>query len=184
MAKKIRIVYQLMPHVIGGAERFTFNLIKHLDRERFEPIIFSWMNGRVINLFKRLNVKIKIIEARYPNKLNELVSFLKSSKADIAQSTHFYAVLAMAADQACVPHVWRISGHVHGICSGLRPKEGEYLLKISAMLSKKLVCPTIFLKKQFRGVDRTKSVVIHNGVDIEHISRLSPNYNVLKRHGC
>jgi hypothetical protein len=42
-SRKIKIIYYIPQLTIGGTERHLFDLVTHLDKERFEPVI--WCPG-------------------------------------------------------------------------------------------------------------------------------------------
>ena len=182
--KKIKIVYQTLPHIVGGTERFLFNLIRYMDKRKFEPVILSYGRGRVTSLFKLLGIRIEVINSKSPQAFKNLAAILKEWKIDIAQSSHYYPMLAVSARIAGVPHIWRPGGNIHIAHPEFGLEKRKYFLNILSFLSTKIVCPVTFLKGQFKNVRESKIEIIYNGVNPVEINKISPDYTILRKYGC
>ena len=183
--KRIKIGYHILPYIIGGTERFLFNLIKYIDKDKFEPIVISHAQGRVTSLFKSIAIKTNIITIGSSRGFKDLVIFLKEYKIDIVQSNYFVYVMAMAAKTANIPHVWRLGGDIRTIA---RPNFSKQKIKdhieMISTLSKKIVVPSRFLKHQLKDVVQSKINMIRNGVDIEESAKAYPVHLIKKKLGC
>jgi len=181
--KKIKIAYQIAPHVRGGAESFLFNLIKNIDKKKFQPVLLSFAKGIVLKKFKKLGLKIKIIDYRNNAGSNKLINFLKKEKIDIAQTSSFFPALAIVSKKSGIPHIWRISGNVNITCSDQNLKAREDILQLIDCLSVAIVCPSIFLKNQFVGYSHKKITIIYNGLDLDYIKNIRPDKKKLRNIG-
>ncbi len=79
MNKKIKITYIIPTLDRGGAERFFVDLIKNLDKEKFEPsLILYKKGGEWLKELEALNLNIVILEKK---KRFDLRNFLEIKKA-------------------------------------------------------------------------------------------------------
>ena len=46
---------------MGGTESFLYQLLKYINRKKFEPVVISLGTGRALSLFKPLNLSTEII---------------------------------------------------------------------------------------------------------------------------
>ncbi len=182
--KKIRVAYYVVPFIIGGMERFLFNLVNYIDRKKFEPIIISHAQGETISLFKSLGVQIKIIDFNFPKGFKKLIDFLGEYKFDIAQSNYFNPALAMASSAARVPHIWYVGGYIHSVNASLNLRQRKGILNIMFILSKKVICASNFIKQEFEDVGVKKTKIIYSGVDFDEIDNTYPDYGVRNKSGC
>ena len=74
--KKISILYLIdMMRTMGGAERNLLNILKHIDRNRFRILLYSFQLGPPIaNLLEQMN--IKCVQIAYPNTIHGLKKYL------------------------------------------------------------------------------------------------------------
>jgi len=165
--KKTKILYEIRPSAIGGMERFLYNLIKHLDKKKFEPIVVSDRPSKLLSLFKSMGIETKIFKLKYGVAVPiRLLNFLKISKIDIVQSNYHSATLALTAHAAHIPHVWHPGGHINVAHSQFTEQEKRCLLKTLYYFSVKIICFSKFVKEQFREFKKTKIKIIHCGIDI------------------
>ena len=81
MNKKIKITYIIPTLDRGGAERFFVDLIKNLDREKFEPsLILYKKGGEWLKELKALNFKIIILEKKRRFDLRNFLAIRKAIK--------------------------------------------------------------------------------------------------------
>lgn len=180
--RKIKILYQTHPDIMGGTERLLLNLINNLDKKKFTPLVVSPKTGKTINMFEANGIKTIIIDTYSSKQPDKLIAFLQDSEIDIAQSTLFESSLALAANIAKVPHIWRIGGSIDIACPYLSFSRKKHFLNIMAILSKKIICPSKFLKQQFSGINFNKVDIIYNGVDFEEINAARQPHAFLKKY--
>ena len=180
--KKIKILVQVTPDIIGGAEIFLFNLIKHIDKNKFEIIIFSRNRGITINMFKKLNVKTIIINTNPSKGMNKLVRILKKMGIDICKTNSFSLTLAAASYIAEIPHIWRIGGDIRNAIKSFNAKQRNLYLKIIYGISNKIVFPSQFLRKQFSAKVNKKLLIIHNGVEFNILKPTQSKHSLFNKN--
>ncbi|MGE0449288.1 MAG: glycosyltransferase family 4 protein [Vicinamibacterales bacterium] len=168
---RARIAIEINPRIVGGTERFLASLLPVLDPARFEPIVVSAEEGPTHALFRARGVQAAVVPYAADD-ARGLAAALESLQVDLVQSSYFAPVLGLAAGQAGLPHIWRFGGHVAVVHERQTRREQQTFLSLATMLSRKIVCGSRFLARQFdlvgHGVD-----VIHNGLDLDEFSRAS-----------
>ncbi len=97
----IKIVYIIPTLDSGGAERFFVDLIKNLDRSRFEPrLILYKRGGEWLEELKNIGVAVDILEKKKVFDFNNFRAIIKSIKKDRPDVVHtqlggdIYGILA------------------------------------------------------------------------------------------
>ena len=121
--RKIRVLFEVSPYIIGGTERFLFNLLAHLDRNTIDPILVSWANGKTVQLGKRLALDIRVIPYHdLADGQRYLCRFLKQEKVQLVQSNYFSPFLGNSAKILSIPHLWRVGGHIEIVSDKTSPQ--------------------------------------------------------------
>jgi glycosyltransferase involved in cell wall biosynthesis len=166
MSKLIRVLYEIHPHTLGGTERFLSRLLPELDRRRFEPVVVSQNRGLPLRAMKALGFQTRAIPDYFKlSGIQRLANFIIRHEISLVQSNYYSSNLAMAANLASVPHIWRLGGHVD-VGSGVRTgRESAWALDLIRLMSKVIICNSRFVRSQFtwqRGSPQIK--VIPNGI--------------------
>lgn len=168
MAKRLKILIELTPDIVGGAETFLCRLAGHLNRRRFEPVMLCWKKGPATDWAKRHGLKVIVFDYLSKARQPETVKMLKAGKFDLVQSNTFAMPLALAARAAGIPLLWRLGGHVEVVMADKGAERREEFLQWAKLLSDSLICPTQFLASQFNEHARQVQI-ISNGVDTKAI---------------
>jgi L-malate glycosyltransferase len=177
MAKTVRILFEIHPHTLGGTERFLARLLPRLDRRLYEPVVISQKRGAPLQLLQSLGFQTKAMGDYFKaSGLAPLADFIRGSHIGLVQSNYYSSNLAMAANLAGVPHIWRLGGHVD-VGSGVRTaRQSQWALDVIRMLSSSIICNSKYVRSQFLGRSRSPRIeVIPNGISIP--PRLSPKKN-------
>ncbi|HYE75864.1 MAG TPA: glycosyltransferase family 4 protein [Blastocatellia bacterium] len=168
MRKPVRILYDLHPHTIGGIERFMARFLARLNKRRYEPLVISQKNGKPLQLIKSLGIQTEVMPDyfREPG-IKQMADFIRAHRIELVQSNYYAANLALAANQADVPHIWRVGGHVD-IGSGVtNERDVRWTLDIMKLLSKTIICNSYYVRSQFRGRSKYPSIhTIQNGIPV------------------
>lgn len=173
-SRRLRVLFEMLPHVLGGSEIFTCNLIAHLDPERYEPRIVASREGKSLDLASSSGIPVELVDyqeaKRGPLAARNL---LKDRRIDLVQSGYYGMSLALAARAAGIAHVWRLGGHVE-VVNELHPLGGapRHVLALVCCLADTVVCPSGFVKEPFDELGLGNVRVIRNGVDCALIRRL------------
>jgi len=162
----IPILFEIHPASFGGTERFLARLLPRLDRRRFAPMVITPKAGRPLERIAALGVPTIVVEHYFSRMgIRAISETIQRHRIGVVQSNYYASHLAMAANLAGVPHVWRLGGHV-GVGSGARTNADEQLtLEMIQLLSTAIVCNSQFIRRQF-GRALPKATVIRNGVEI------------------
>jgi glycosyltransferase involved in cell wall biosynthesis len=172
--RPLRVAVEVNPRVVGGTERFLASLLPGLDRTQFEPVVVSDDDGPTDALFRRHGIETVVVPyttAETP--LAEVSAALQHRRIDLVQSSYFSPVLGLAAAQAGVPHVWRFGGHITVVHESQTPREKQTFLALATFLSRRIVCGSAFLARQFELIRHQDVDVIYNGLDVDEFGGAS-----------
>ena len=179
----IRIVFCITELDPGGAERALFELVKRLDRQQFEPLVYclgprpAGNPSSLADALERENVPVHCFGARrmidFPRVLWKLRRQLRIDRPQIVQSFLFHANVlgALAARWAKVPHV------VTGIRVAERRKVWHLALaRWTDRWVERHVCVSQSVRdfSEQQGLPTSKFTVIPNGVDFERFAGAKP----------
>lgn len=166
----IRILHTIDTTGPGGAENVFLNLVKGLDRNKFEPVVAIRGPGWVCDELKKIGINPLFINSKGSFNfiyLRELIGIIRRNSIDIIQShllgSNFYCSLAGII--CGVPVVSTFHGFVD-----INGKErfSEIKCKIINRGSEKLVFVSNMLKNFYlekKDYSARKSVTIYNGID-------------------
>lgn len=178
-SKKIKILYEINSNMTGGTERFLYNLMKYINKERFEPIAIAYKPSKYLPMFDSLGIRTEVLQSKsHGRMLNRLSKFFKESRINLIQSNYYLFPLAFGAHTARIPHIWRLGGHVDVVWYHSTPQKKRDFLAVIAQLSRVIICPSKFLQEQFRNLDYSKTRVIYNGIDVAGLNGSVSHYNV------
>ncbi|MFA6171738.1 MAG: glycosyltransferase family 4 protein [Patescibacteria group bacterium] len=174
--KKIKIIYALPGLRIGGAERFTIDLIKNLDKEKFEAklLILEGASEEAEDWRRELeNERVEILDLKKrkgKDKIKCLIRYYKALKAenpDILHAQLFTADLfgRLAAGLAGIPLVIT-EQNLNYVDSWPR----IILKRLTSFLSARVVAISEAVRNYLikrEGVPEDKLTVIYNGTETE-----------------
>lgn len=175
LTKKIKICFVTNALDVGGAEKFFYDLIKHIDKEKFEPSLATVIGGGKLEKdFSALSIPTYIYGRRRIRYLGGIVQFLQlwdlfeRIKPDVVHTQLFAADLwaRLAAWCARVPVIITTEQNVNVDQSDLR----EFLKKWTYKLADKTVAISTAVKKyaiKRYSIPENKIVIIPNDVDVE-----------------
>jgi len=59
--RKIKVLEAIRQGEVGGGETHILNLVKHLDKEKFEPVVLSFTTGQMIDELNKMGIKNIVI---------------------------------------------------------------------------------------------------------------------------
>jgi glycosyltransferase involved in cell wall biosynthesis len=166
MTRPIRILYDIHPHTLGGTERFLARFVEHLDETRFEPVVISQKKGPPYQLLRSTGIRTEVVaDYAKPGGLRRLAEFIRLRRIGLVQSNYYSSYLAMAANLAGVPHIWRLGGHV-SVGGGVRTRrDAQLALHMIRLLSRAIICNSNYVRSQFpRRAVAPPIQVIQNGI--------------------
>ncbi len=181
--KSHRILYTTsFSHMRGGGQWSLYYLIKHLDKDIFQPIVLCPGKGELTNKMRMVGAEAVYLTLGRIRYLNPLViwkfaELLKDKKIALIHTDSSTETLyaGIAARILGIPLVWHI-----------RVSEREWFLdRALSVVSTRLILVSEALRARFRWLSKgTKAVVVHNGIDLEefdsfpHIPSIRKKYNI------
>ncbi len=166
MARRIGI--EVSPSIVGGTETFLSGMLSALGRSAYRPLALFHSNGPTKTLFDERGIDTHVVNyaSEQDGALAEVVAFLRAEQIALLQSSYFSPVLALAASHARIPHVWRVGGHVDVVHARNSEHQRRMFLAVATFLSRKVICGSHFLRRQFDGLVDAQVEVIYNGLDL------------------
>ena len=161
----------------GGGQISLWNLIKRLDRNKFEPVVVCPCRGSLTENLINLGIKIEIIPLptlRVPNPflffstLNKLRKIVKKYKIDLIHSNASRPTVygGIISKLLKIPLIWQ---------ARIIESEGLYD-KFLAGFCEKIIAVSDAVEKRFAWLrKKDKIILIYNGVDTEEFNpQISP----------
>lgn len=117
MSRKIRVLYTIPNFDTAGSGRSVYDLVKHIDRSKFEPeICVTRDDGAFYNKVEQLDVKIHVFPFKtklrpwisYPLRVLRISQFFRKNRFDIIHSWNWSSDISepLAAKLASVPYIY------------------------------------------------------------------------------
>lgn len=191
---KIKIMYLSHTAKMGGAEKSLYNLIKNIDKEKFEPILVCGESGELTDSIKKLDVETHIIPMMQINtkyKIKGIYRLIKTSiklkkfiefkNIDVLHNNTYRARFygTIAGNMARIKVITHVRDIMHWTKVEKRlAKYEDCIIAISDAVKKHIF-------KQIDEVSQHKVVRIYNGVDVEEFDpnkfdkfKLKKEYNL------
>ena len=157
----------------GGAEVVVLNILQHLDRSRFTPLVLCLEDGPLVEEIQGTGTETKVINAgrvrqvvRGGKAIVETVKFIRDRGIDLVHShnakAHLYGGISAAIAQ--VPSLY----HLHGVPKFTLSRDGIVsLLSVAVPAGRTLAC-SAYVAETFRQAWRSRRhvIVTHNGVSV------------------
>ena len=187
-ARRTRILYLLPTLAAGGTERQAMELVRHLDRTKFEPIVvtiydpatvpieISPGDDPVLSLRKPLGKLGNLIA------LARLVGLIRARRPDILQSYLRTADLCLRLAGLLAPHP-RMVTSLRTRIAGFWSRPWQWTERVLWRASRVIVSNSAAAAEEAEallGIPRARLRVIENGVDIRRF-RPPPDVKAAKR---
>lgn len=167
----IKICYIIGQLGKGGAEKQLYELVKGIDREKFEPIVISLSQGGYWGReIQKLNIQIIELQRRKNREITrlfKLIKILKAIKPDIVH-TYMFTANSYGRVAALIARVPIIIASERNIAEMGKDKNrfGIYIDKLLASFTHGIICNTHkaseSLVKKY-SFDAKKVFTVHNG---------------------
>ncbi|MBI4652445.1 glycosyltransferase [Candidatus Desantisbacteria bacterium] len=172
---KIKIGYFLNTEVRGGVEEHLLSLLKHLNREKFDPVVI--LPARLALLmkddFEKNNIQYKEIYIRSWSNIKEIIrfiKFLKKEKFDIINPHLFFASrFAAPIAKLCGVPVVIETAHIREAWRKGYLKTFYGIDRFFSLFVNKYIAVSWAIKKYFvdvKKINPDKIEVVHNGIDL------------------
>jgi glycosyltransferase involved in cell wall biosynthesis len=170
---RIRILQAIRQGKIGGGETHVLDLVRHLDRSRFEPIVLSFTDGPMIDRLREMDIRCYVIPTMRAFDLfswGKIKTLLRDEHIDLVHvhGTRAASNLLWASRYSNIPiiytiHGWSFHDDQSIFTRKLRTLSERYLTKGMDL--------NISVSESNRqsGKDHFpdfKSVIVNNGIDL------------------
>ena len=183
MDKRIKILYTIPNFDTAGSGKVVYDLVKHIDKTRFEPhICCKHSKGTFFKQVQALGVPIHMFDfctpyrpfISLPLRILKIRSFLKKHRFQVVHSWHWSSDVTepLAAKLAGIPFVYTKKA------MGWSNKAWLWRSK----LSKKIICINTDMVEQFFSKLSYKVVSIPIGLDIKDFGILEKTFKTKDGH--
>lgn len=177
--KKCNILYTTsFGHMAGGGQWSLYYLIKHLNKERFHPVVLCPDEGELRENMRAVGADVilfKMSRIMYlsPFVICKLITIMKKLKIHLVHTDSstetFYAGIATRI--IGIPLIWHI-----------RVSNAEWFLdRLLSFLSTRLILVARALSSRFRWLEGGKKMVtVHNAIDLEEFDNFPVEYSIRK----
>jgi glycosyltransferase involved in cell wall biosynthesis len=159
--------------IIGGGQRSLLDLVRKLDKTKFNPMVICPSEGSLVKEFRKLNVDVRIVEMKSLRRLN-LISFCKSisqlkkiikdERMDLVHANGSRAAVyaGIAAKILKIPLIWHV-----------RIMDSDGLLdRFLAGISNNIIAVSHAVNRRFSWMKNRESKVktIYNGIDLKEFN--------------
>lgn len=181
--RKIRILETIRQGQVGGGETHVFDLVKTIDKTKFEVEVLSFTEGPMVEKLKELGVKTHVISTLKPFDFKiwkTIKAMIEKGNFDIihahgtrAASNVFYAAKKLNTPLLYTVHGWSFHDGQNIIVRKLREISESFLTKKADL--------TIAVSNSNENDGKTKfklsnSKVIFNGIDQEKFDNQKSNF--------
>lgn len=172
---------------LQGAERCLLDLVTHLDRQRFQPLVVLPWRGPIEEKLKQADisytVRLMLRWTPLPHRASwnylwswlsglrarlwSLLALIEREKIDLVYTnTSTLLEGALAARRARLPHVWHIHEHLRGNADLHCFIPPFWIDKLTLALSTRIITPSVTVAKA-RFPNAAKVCVVPNGIDLK-----------------
>lgn len=171
--RKTKLLVIIHSLEVGGAEGQVYELVKGLNKARYEPVVCSLTDGgKYIDRLRAEGIRVFVVARRLrymPWKFFRLVRLLRKEKFDIVQNVMFTAsVIGTLVARACrVPIVINCIRSLGFLHYAYRRPIKRIVYKISdCVVANSKETKSLLIERGI--VQQNKILTIYNGVNIEH----------------
>lgn len=170
--RKIKILEAIRQGQIGGGETHVFDLVKTIDKEKFEVEVLSFTDGVMVDKLKALGIKVHIIKTEKPFDVrcwNKVTDLMKQNQFDIihahgtrAASNVFYSANKLKLPLMYTVHGWSFHNGQNPVVRRVRELSEKFLT------SRANLTIAVSNSNQYDGQKKfglKRSTVIYNGID-------------------
>ncbi|MBS1745946.1 MAG: glycosyltransferase [Bacteroidetes bacterium] len=182
--KKIKVLEAIRQGKVGGGESHILDLVKHINKDRFQPVVLSFTDGQMMTELKNIGIDNFIIPSEKAfdfSKWQKVKALMEQEQIDLVHihGTRATSNIYWAAKNLNLPVIYTIHGwSFHNDQSPL-VKKGRVMFE--KWITTKTNCNiSVSVSNQKTGkakMPNFKSVVIHNGIDLK---KFDPNSNERK----
>jgi len=172
-SKKIKVLQAIRQGKVGGGETHIVDLVKHLNKEHFQPVVLSFTDGEMIDKLNDMGVENYVIHSEKAfdfSTWKSVKALMREKQIDLIHihGTRATSNVYWAAKKLDLPTVYTIHGwSFHDDQNALVKNARIFFEK---WITKKTDCNISVSDSNqetgFKHIPGFKSVVVHNGIDL------------------
>jgi len=180
MAEKKKVIHVIPTLGFGGAERLVLDLLKKIDREKYDLRMVAMVRGGGMEpVYRETGVPLEIFYKKGILGLKvffKLIKYFRSEKPDIVH-THLFGAdvwAGLAARFAKVPHIAKTEHNLNLAEGGFK----KWVKKNTAFLFDKMVAispAVVEYMIEAEKMPKEKIKIIYNGIDVSRFSKKEAN---------
>ncbi len=172
-SKKIKVLQAIRQGKVGGGETHVVDLVKHLNKEHFQPVVLSFTDGEMIDKLNDMGVENYVIHSEKAfdlAKWKSVKEFMREKHIDLIHihGTRATSNVYWAAKNLGLPTVYTIHGWSFHDDQNTLIKNARIFFE--KWITKKTDCNISVSESNqqtgFKHIPGFKSTVIHNGIDL------------------
>ncbi|QOJ28797.1 MAG: glycosyltransferase family 4 protein [Ignavibacteriales bacterium] len=113
--KPLRVLHTIRQGSVGGGETYLYNLVKSLDRSRFEPVVLSFTEGEMVDRLRSQGITTHVIYTEKPFAVHLYTKVKKLIIDEKIDFVHIHGTRAatntlIPARMAGVPAIYTVHG--------------------------------------------------------------------------
>jgi glycosyltransferase involved in cell wall biosynthesis len=186
--KKYKVLEVIRQGKVGGGESHVLSLVQGLDKERFEPIVMTFVPGQMTKELENMGVKCYIIDAKRSfdfRVFHQISDILKKEEIDIihAHGTRAVSNLIIPSFLHRIPMIYTVHGwSFHAGQNFVISKLRKWIEKIFCRYCERVIC--VSHSNRMTGVysfHLRNAVVIENGIDLARFNPGNPEIKDVRR---
>jgi glycosyltransferase involved in cell wall biosynthesis len=172
--KKIKVLQAIRQGQVGGGESHILSLVKHIDKNRFEPVVLSFTYGQMITELNNSGIENFVIPSEKAfdfAKWKKVKKLMQEEQIDLVHihGTRATSNIYWAAKNLGLPVIYTIHGWSFHDDQSLLVKKSRILFE--KWITQKTDCNiSVSASNQKTGqenISHFKSTVVYNGIDLE-----------------
>ncbi len=172
-SKKIRVLQAIRQGKVGGGETHILDLVKHLDKDCFQPVVLSFTDGEMIDKLKNMGVEHSVIYSEKAFDISTWKAVKKLMQNKQIDLVHIHGTRAAsniyrAAKQLNLPTVYTIHGWSFHDDQNMVVKNARVFFEkwITKKTTRNISVSVSNQKTGYQYIKGFKSDVVHNGIDL------------------
>jgi len=172
--KKIKVLQAIRQGQVGGGESHILSLVKHIDKDRFEPVVLSFTDGQMITELNNCGIENFVIPSEKAfdfAKWKKVKKLMQEKRIDLVHihGTRATSNIYWAAKNLGLPVIYTIHGWSFHDDQSLLVKKARIFFE--KWITRKTDCNiSVSASNQKTGqknISRFKSTVVYNGIDLK-----------------
>lgn len=172
-SKKIKVLQAIRQGKVGGGESHILDLVKHLNKDLFQPVVLSFTDGEMIDKLNDMGVENEVIYSEKAfdfSKWKTVKRFMQEKQIDLVHihGTRATSNIYWAAKQLGLPTVYTIHGWSFHDDQSMLVKQARIFFEkwITQKTNRNISVSVSNQQTGSRYIPHFESVVVHNGIDL------------------